>query len=42
MNFKKGVKRAEMANVVDLYVNGVAGQVGQVDSVSKTRAHLLQ
>ena len=26
--FKKGVKRAEMSNVIDVYVNGTVGQVG--------------
>ena len=27
MIFKKGVKRAEMSNVIDVYVNGTVGQV---------------
>ena len=27
MTFKKGVKRAEMSNVIDVYVNGTVGQV---------------
>lgn len=27
MVFKKGVKRAEMSNVIDVYVNGTVGQV---------------
>ena len=27
MNFKKGVKRAEMSNVIDVYVSGTVGQV---------------
>jgi hypothetical protein len=27
MKFKKGVKRAEMSNVIDVYVNGTVGQV---------------
>ena len=26
MTFKKGVKRAEMSNVIDVYVNGTVGQ----------------
>ena len=27
MTFRKGVKRAEMSNVIDVYVNGTVGQV---------------
>jgi len=27
MVFKKGIKRAEMSNAIDVYVNGTVGQV---------------
>ena len=30
MKFKAGVKRAEKANVIDVYVSGTIGQVGHV------------
>ena len=30
MVFKKGVKRAEMSNVIDVYVNGTVGQVRSI------------